>query len=79
MQLAARQSLGKKTLEEALAEKSDVSEEAAVQVRSEMSAIGVRVGAIAIKDIILPGDMREMLNQVVAAGEAGAGQPDSPA
>ena len=32
-----------------------------------MSNVGVRVGAIAIKDIILPGEMREILNQVVSA------------
>jgi hypothetical protein len=28
---------------------------------------GVRVGAIALKDVILPGDMRDILNQVVTA------------
>ena len=32
-----------------------------------MEDIGLRVGVIALKDIILPGDMREILNQVVAA------------
>jgi len=33
--------------------------------RREMQAYGVRVGAIALKDIILPGDIRDILNQVV--------------
>ena len=32
-----------------------------------MEAFGVRVGAIALKDIILPGDIRDILNQVVTA------------
>jgi len=32
-----------------------------------MEGYGVRVRAIALRDIILPGDIREILNQVVAA------------
>ncbi len=60
-QLAARQTLARRTLEEILAEK------VAADVRREMAAFGVRVGAIALKDVILPGDMREILNQVVTA------------
>ncbi len=32
-----------------------------------MELYGVRVGAIALKDIILPGDIRDILNQVVTA------------
>jgi len=32
-----------------------------------MAPFGVRVGAIALKDVILPGEMREILNQVVLA------------
>jgi regulator of protease activity HflC (stomatin/prohibitin superfamily) len=67
LQLVVRQALGKKTLEEILAEKTEVDEAAASVVRSEMEALGVQVGAIALKDIILPGDMREIMNQVVSA------------
>ena len=37
------------------------------EVRREMEVYGVRVGAIALKDIILPGDIRDILNQVVTA------------
>jgi regulator of protease activity HflC (stomatin/prohibitin superfamily) len=32
-----------------------------------MELYGVRVGVIALKDIILPGDIRDILNQVVTA------------
>ena len=67
LQLTLRGALGKKTLEEILAEKTEIDETAASTVRAEMDAIGVEVGAIAIKDIILPGDMREIMNQVVSA------------
>ena len=62
-----RQTLGRKTLEEILADKTDVDETVAAVVRTEMSAIGVQVGTISLKDIILPGDVREIMNQVVSA------------
>jgi len=67
LQIAVRQTLGKRGLEEILAEKVDIDETVATEVRREMRAFGVRVGVIAIKDIILPGDIREILNQVVTA------------
>lgn len=67
LQLAVRQTLGRKTLEEILADKTEVDEAVAAVVRAEMEEIGLRLGAIALKDIILPGEMREILNQVVTA------------
>jgi regulator of protease activity HflC (stomatin/prohibitin superfamily) len=67
LQLAVRQSLGKKTLDEILAEKVDLDPALVEALRKEMAEIGVELGAAAMKDIILPGEMREMMNQVVAA------------
>jgi len=67
LQIAVRQTLGKRTLEEVLAEKTDLDEAVSGEVRQEMEAFGIRVGAIALKDIVLPGDIREILNQVVTA------------
>jgi regulator of protease activity HflC (stomatin/prohibitin superfamily) len=67
LQIAVRQTLGKRTLEEVLAEKADIDETVSAEVRREMELYGVRVGAIALKDIILPGDIRDILNQVVTA------------
>jgi len=67
LQIAVRQTLGKRTLEEVLAEKTDLDEAVSAEVRREMEVFGVRVGAIALKDIILPGDIRDILNQVVTA------------
>jgi len=67
LQIAVRQTLGKRTLEEVLAEKTDLDEAVSTEVRREMEMYGVRVGAIALKDIILPGDIRDILNQVVTA------------
>ena len=67
LQIAVRQSLGKRTLEQVLAEKTDIDEAVSAEVRREMEAYGVRVSAIALKDFILPGDIRDILNQVVTA------------
>jgi regulator of protease activity HflC (stomatin/prohibitin superfamily) len=67
LQIAVRQSLGKRTLEQVLAEKTDIDEAVSAEVRREMELYGVRVREIALKDIILPGDIREILNQVVTA------------
>ena len=67
LQIAVRQSLGKRSLEQVLAEKTDIDEAVSAEVRREMQGYGVRVSEIALKDIILPGDIREILNQVVTA------------
>lgn len=67
LQLAVRRTLGHRTLDEILAEKTEVDEGVAGEVREELAACGLRVGAIALKDIILPGEVRDILNQVVTA------------
>ena len=72
---AFRRSLATKTLDEVLAEKGAVDAEAMAAVVAEMAAAGVKVSHVTLKDIILPGDMREILNTVVLAekeAEAGA-------
>ncbi len=67
LQLAFRKTLGALTLDQILERKVTVDAEAADKVRADMAAIGVEVSDIALKDVILPGEMREILNQVVAA------------
>jgi regulator of protease activity HflC (stomatin/prohibitin superfamily) len=67
LQHAYRQSLATKSLDEILTRKGEVDVEAARGVRADMEKIGLDVGDIAIKDVILPGDMRDILNKVVAA------------
>ena len=67
LQLAFRKTLGALTLDQLLADKVAVDAEAAEAVRAEMAGVGIEVAEIALKDVILPGEMREILNQVVAA------------
>ena len=55
VQLAFRKTLGALTLDALLADKVSVSDEAAAKVRAEMAKVGIEVGEIALKDVILPG------------------------
>jgi regulator of protease activity HflC (stomatin/prohibitin superfamily) len=67
LQFAFRKTLGALTLDQVLEKKVTVDEEAAAKIKADMAEIGVEVSDIALKDVILPGEMREILNQVVAA------------
>jgi len=67
LQYAFRKTLGALTLDHILETKVTVDEDAAAKVRADMAAIGIEVSDIALKDVILPGEMREILNQVVSA------------
>jgi len=67
LQIAVRQTLAMRSLEDVLAEKVNIDASVSAAVRQEMEGYGVRVGDIALKDIILPGDIRDILNQVVTA------------
>ena len=67
LQYAFRKALGTMTLDQVLEKKVTIDEEAAQSVISEMARIGVKVSQITLKDVILPGEMRDILNTVVAA------------
>ena len=69
LQFAFRKTLGARTLDDLLAEKVSVDTEASEKVRAEMADIGIELGEIALKDVILPGEMRDILNKVVAASK----------
>ena len=67
LQFAFRKTLGALTLDQLLADKVAVDVEVADNLRAEMEILGLEVGQIALKDVILPGEMREILTSVVAA------------
>lgn len=64
LQLAYRKAVGALTLDQLLEKKVDAD---AGALKAEMAGYGVEVFDIALKDVILPGEMRDILNQVVAA------------
>ena len=67
LQYAFRKALGAMSLDQILADKATVDAEARAKVTADMAEIGIEVLDITLKDVILPGEMREILNKVVAA------------
>lgn len=67
VQLVFRRRLGALTLDQLLAEKGAIDVEAGDSLRAEMAGIGIELKEIALKDVILPGEIREILNRVVEA------------
>ncbi|MEM9289259.1 MAG: slipin family protein [Pseudomonadota bacterium] len=67
LQVAYRKTVGALTLDALLERKGEVDTAALEKVRADMAGIGIEVREITLKDVILPGEMREILNTVVAA------------
>lgn len=67
LQLVLRKTVGAMTLDRLLAEKAAADADQLAHLRAEMAAIGIELGEVALKDVILPGEMRDILNAVVEA------------
>ncbi len=67
MQLALRAFVGGFTLDELLQRKDTISKEILEQVTEKISSLGLTVFNAGIRDVILPGDMKEIMNQVLVA------------
>lgn len=67
VQLALREFIGTKTLDEILGNKEEVTAYVDASVKEKAGAIGVAIQYNGIKDIILPGDVKAIMNQVLVA------------
>ncbi len=67
LQFGLRQVVGTRTLDELLAEKGDLDGKVLDYVRPRVEPYGMSISGVGVKDIILPGDMKAILNQVVEA------------
>ncbi|TPN86961.1 slipin family protein [Aquimarina algicola] len=67
MQLALRAFVGNYTLDELLERKESIADSVLESVKNQATKLGVRVLNCGIRDIILPGDMKEIMNQVLVA------------
>jgi len=67
MQFALRQAVGTRTLDTLLANKDELDGVIFVAVHEKISEFGIDVRSVGVKDVILPGDMKDILNQVVEA------------
>ncbi len=69
-QLALRRVIGARELDELLSEKDEVAGELEELVRRRAGELGLQVGSLGIRDVILPGDMKAILNRVTEAQKA---------
>ncbi|MCA8253146.1 slipin family protein [Burkholderia sp. AU31624] len=67
LQFALRSAVGTRALDELLEDKQSIDEVVIAQVRARLGDSGVDVRSVGVKDIVLPGDMKTILAQVVEA------------
>jgi regulator of protease activity HflC (stomatin/prohibitin superfamily) len=66
-QLALRAVIGTRQLDDLLADKESVGNELRQMIVARAGELGLTVRNVGLRDIILPGDMKLLLNQVIAA------------
>ncbi len=67
LQLALRRAVGGQTLDQLLEDKAALDAAIALDVSDRLADAGLTLQSVGVKDVILPGDMKDILNQVVAA------------
>jgi regulator of protease activity HflC (stomatin/prohibitin superfamily) len=67
LQFALREAIGGRTLDELLGAKGDLDREIQASALSRIEKHGIQLVSVGVKDVILPGDMKEILNKVVEA------------
>ena len=67
LQFALREAVGTRTLDELLEDKQVIDEVVIAQVKARMTPFGIEVASLGVKDIVLPGDMKAILSQLVEA------------
>jgi regulator of protease activity HflC (stomatin/prohibitin superfamily) len=67
VQFAIREAVATRTLDEILAARDTIDRQMRAFVTERAANLGVEIGEIGVKDVILPGDVRELLNKVVEA------------
>lgn len=72
VQLAAREFVAGVTLDELLEGRDTLTRYLEAQVAPRAETFGVRVHRVGVKDVILPGEMKTLLNKVIEAEKAAA-------
>lgn len=70
VQMALRAIVGSRPLDDFLTDKEAVSAEIEAAVRRRAEELGVEIVSVGIRDVILPGDMRDLMNRVTEAQKA---------
>lgn len=69
LQFGLRAAVGTRSLDELLENKSVIDETVSAHVRAKLSGFGLALEGVGVKDIVLPGEMKTILAQVVEAGK----------
>ncbi len=72
VQLAARDYVGSVTLDELLEAREAMTAFLVAQVVPKAGALGLRVERVGVKDVVLPGEMKTLLNRVIEAEKEAA-------
>ena len=67
LQFALREAIGSRTLDKLLGAKGALDREIQESARGKIEQHGIELASVGIKDVILPGEMKEILNRVVEA------------
>lgn len=67
LQFALRQVVGTRTLDVLLGNKDELDTVVYELVHKKVAEFGIKVYSVGVKDVILPGDMKDILNKVVEA------------
>lgn len=67
LQYGLRKAISAKTLDELLGDKASLDADIFGYVRGSVGELGVEVLGVGVKDVILPGEMKDILNSVVQA------------
>jgi regulator of protease activity HflC (stomatin/prohibitin superfamily) len=70
VQHALRAAIGARELDALLAGKDEVGREVEQALRARATELGLALTSVGIRDIVLPGDMRELMNKVTEAKKA---------
>ena len=70
VQFGLRGAVGTRTLDALLEDKAVIDQSVADHLQARFEVIGITVKSVGVKDIILPGDMKELLGKVVEAEKA---------
>lgn len=67
LQFGLRAAVGTRALDELLENKQIIDEVVSAHVKQKLEGFGIEVGSVGVKDIVLPGEMKTILAQVVEA------------
>ncbi|HPT50547.1 MAG TPA: slipin family protein [Accumulibacter sp.] len=70
LQFGLRAAVGTRNLDELLENKQLIDEVVSDHVAKKLAGFGLEIGGVGVKDIVLPGEMKAILAQVVEAGKA---------